>query len=60
MKSFLRLEISVAVKTEWKEFHLIYKAVNDWAPEVELRWFVCIVVRKVGKRTLLSIEPLSV
>ena len=53
LKSFLRPETSVAVIRLWKE--LLYKAVDDWAPEVELR-FVCMVVWK-GKRTLLITDP---
>ena len=57
LKSFLRPETSVAVIRLWKE--LLYKAVDDWAPEIELR-FVCMVVCKAGKRTLLITEPLSV
>lgn len=33
MKSFLHPETSDVVIRVWKEFHLIYKLVNDWAPE---------------------------
>ena len=33
MKSFLQPETSDAIVKLWKDFHQIYKIVNNWAPE---------------------------